>query len=67
MRLHGLKLHNMFRYGDKQNVLEFDQGAAYFLDFPEKPVQWQLDERRIKAAEYLQKYMAGCRGSKSKH
>lgn len=57
MRLHGVKMHNIFRYGDKDNVVEFDKGAAYFLNLPDKLPQWQKEERATRAKAYLEKYL----------
>jgi DNA repair protein SbcC/Rad50 len=36
--VHAVKMHNFLRYGDGNNILEFDKGAKYFLELPKNTI-----------------------------
>ena len=42
LRLHGMRLHNMFRYGTENNIVEFHRGAADILG-NKRIAQWEKD------------------------
>jgi DNA repair exonuclease SbcCD ATPase subunit/DNA repair exonuclease SbcCD nuclease subunit len=43
VRIHGIKMHNFLRYGDKDNIVELDEGAKEILSMPMKRQQWMND------------------------
>jgi len=57
LRLHGIKLHNVFRYGVDHNVVEFSRGAAEILNHS-IAAQWEVELRAKRAKELLAQWSA---------
>ena len=56
VRIHGVKGHNFQRFGEKDNIIEFDKGAKYFLGTGlEEIPQWQKEDFHRKGKAFLDK------------
>lgn len=54
VRIHGIKGHNFQRFGEKDNIIEFDKGAKYFLGMGlEEIPQWQKEDFHRKGKAFL--------------
>lgn len=51
LRLHGVRLHNCFRYGDAQNIVEFSKGATEIFEHPVEPEYQATHRSKIAAAK----------------
>ena len=54
VRIHGVKGHNFQRFGEVDNIVEFDEGAKYFLGSGiEEMPQWQKEDFHRKGKVFL--------------
>lgn len=55
VRIHGVKGHNFQRFGETDNIIEFDEGAKYFLGIGlEEIPQWQKEDFHRKGMSFLE-------------
>ena len=57
LRLHGLRLHNMFRYGTANNIVEFSRGASEILG-NKRIAQWEKELFAKRSQELLAEWVA---------
>jgi len=57
MKLHGLKLHNICRYGETDNLVEFSPDAAYFFNRTGKFSEWINSGLRKKATGCIETWV----------
>lgn len=59
VRIHGVKGHNFQKFGEDKNIIEFDQGARYFLGTGDGEIpQWQKEDFHRKGKIFLDKCTA---------
>jgi len=59
VRIHGVKGHNFQRFGETDNIIEFDQGAAYFLSSGLDGLQqWQKEDFHRKGKSFLEECLS---------
>lgn len=56
LRLHGLKLHNLFRYGTTNNIIELSRGAAEILSNQRKAL-WEEELLAKRSKELLAQWL----------